>query len=171
MRILVANWHRQIVGGVETYLQTLIPALGNCGHQVSLVYGGAALPSQTTIDHPDAHMTTWEIGESGTRSTLESIAEWKPDLAFVHGLNSTELEGTLLERYPAALFATTITVPVQLAGSVIPVAMSLSVHEPSDLCAWRFIFPGAAEDLVRFLCGAVISVKQNEMRSSFGIDP
>jgi glycosyltransferase involved in cell wall biosynthesis len=105
MRILIANWHRQIVGGVETYLQTLIPVLSERGHQVSLLHGSPPSANQTTIDHPAANIPSWDVRELGIPKALESIAKWQPDLVFVHGLSSADLEGALLERYPAALFA------------------------------------------------------------------
>jgi hypothetical protein len=38
MRILIANVNRNLVGGVEKYLQTLIPGLLARGHETALLH-------------------------------------------------------------------------------------------------------------------------------------
>ena len=36
MRVAIVNWSSRRVGGVETYLSTVIPELGRGGHEIAL---------------------------------------------------------------------------------------------------------------------------------------
>lgn len=104
MRIALAHWNRKLVGGAEAYLCDLIPALLDRGHEIALIHGLPAKPEVQTID-PKGRIPTWDLSELGIRATLDQISNWNPELVFVHGLNSSEFEGALLARFPAALFA------------------------------------------------------------------
>jgi glycosyltransferase involved in cell wall biosynthesis len=95
MRILIATANRQVVGGAESYLRTLIPALGAAGHETALLHERSPRPGAPTVDS-DA-IPAW------TNPAL--AAEWKPEVVYSHGLASPALERALLDRFPAVLFA------------------------------------------------------------------
>lgn len=104
MRILIASWHRKIVGGVESYLQAVIPALLERGHELGLIHGYET-PGGDTIDPVNDNLPRWCYEQLGIQALMKRVAEWKPDLVYTHGLDSPELESALLEDYPCVLFA------------------------------------------------------------------
>jgi glycosyltransferase involved in cell wall biosynthesis len=105
MRILIANWHRNVTGGAEKYLQALLPALRARGHEIAIAYENPVDPRRETLDPPDLPLPGWGVAELGATETLKRIAEWKPDVAYVHGLEDGGLEDALQRRYRAVLFS------------------------------------------------------------------
>jgi len=105
MRVLIASWHRPIVGGTERHLQSLLPKLLERGHEVALLYGYETDGTRPTIDPPDASLPGWCVDRSGVSGALQAVAGWKPDVIYAHGSRLPELEEALLARYPAVLFA------------------------------------------------------------------
>lgn len=105
MRILIANANRQVVGGAETYLQALVPALEAAGHEAALLYEREAPNGAAAVDSASPRMPRWSA--AGTRETdaLGAVAQWRPTVAYVHGLASPTLERALLDRMPCVLFA------------------------------------------------------------------
>jgi glycosyltransferase involved in cell wall biosynthesis len=105
MRILIATRHRDVVGGVETYLQLLIPALLKRGHSIAMLYEYATSTGET-IDPPEAGLPLW-FGDDLVRNRAgwREIAAWKPDIAYAHGLGSLDLEEMLLENLPTVVYA------------------------------------------------------------------
>jgi glycosyltransferase involved in cell wall biosynthesis len=108
MRILIATSCRGIVGGLETYLQILIPALLGRGHEVALVYDFANAPSAATVDPPDAELPRWNSGDLlKDPGAWRELAEWKPDVVYSHGLESIAVEKALQQDYPTVFYAHT----------------------------------------------------------------
>ncbi len=107
MRILILNAHRHLVGGVEKYLQAIIPALISRGHAVGLVYEYAFDPAGQGIVPGQSSIPTWCLAQGNLPTILESIAGWKPDVVYSHGLENLEsfdLEEALLQAYPSVLY-------------------------------------------------------------------
>jgi glycosyltransferase involved in cell wall biosynthesis len=107
MRILITGTHRNLVGGVEKYLQAIIPGLLARGHDLGLLYQYAAPPGGEPIDPPDGSVRSWCLNELGIASALDSIARWKPDIVYSHGFDrqaSIQVEDALLEAYPIVLY-------------------------------------------------------------------
>lgn len=105
MRILIATFHRNVIGGTEKYLQALIPGLIDRGHQVAFLYEkpfDPTLESVTPSEHPVA---AYCLAEEGLASVLQAVSEWKPDVVYNQGLQAGDLEDTLLDSYPTVLFA------------------------------------------------------------------
>ena len=105
MRILIATSHRNIVGGVEKYLQTVIPALCSRGHQVAIVCEYHFNPALESIDSPGLGLTAWSTAELLPERALRSIAEWRPDVVYSQGLETTVVQAALLNAYPTVLYA------------------------------------------------------------------
>jgi glycosyltransferase involved in cell wall biosynthesis len=97
MRILVANSQSSLVGGIETYLRDLLPALLDRGHAVALLHeqGRAS----------DAVCPSWCAGGKERLDALRHVQDWRPDVAYVQGLADMELEEWLVQHFPAARFA------------------------------------------------------------------
>jgi glycosyltransferase involved in cell wall biosynthesis len=103
MRILIANWHRTVQGGVERYLSVLIPELLRRSHSIALLHGYRPR-SGVTMDPPEAGLPAWTVEEHGVDEVLEKIGAWSPDVVYLHSLESERLESLLLTRFPAVLF-------------------------------------------------------------------
>ena len=106
MRILIATTHRSIQGGIEKYVQTLIPALLDQNQQVALLYEHGACDGAETVDPSGAGLSVWCAKDLlAEPSRWEELARWKPDVVYSQGLESTEAEAALLERFPTVMYA------------------------------------------------------------------
>jgi glycosyltransferase involved in cell wall biosynthesis len=99
MRIAVISHNAAPVGGVESYVETIGPALIERGHQLGIWY-----ETGTTVVKPDPLVDTWTAA-GRTDAALRELAKWRPDVLFVQGVRSTSLEAQLLAMAPAVLFA------------------------------------------------------------------
>jgi len=103
LNILIATAHRQIVGGIEQYLRSIMPELLQRGHRLGLLYERAGLSGAPTIDTAVTGLERWEAGEHGT--SIERLAGWSPDVVYSQGLDNPALEAALVGRFPTVLFA------------------------------------------------------------------
>lgn len=105
MRLLIATGLRGVVGGVETYLESAIPALVNRGHQVALLYEHAADAGRSAIDDRCPGLPAWHF--AGGKVSLSEARQWAPDICFTNGMYDPEHEQAVLELFPTVLFAHT----------------------------------------------------------------
>ena len=105
MRILIANWSRNVSGGCEKYLQVLIPALLAHGHEVGMLYELPVHHENETVDASEPGLQAWGVRELGFETAMRSVERWQPDVVYAHGLESGELEEALYRNYPTVLFA------------------------------------------------------------------
>ena len=106
MRILIATCNRAIVGGVERYLNTLIPALVQRGHQVAILYEHSSPAGATPVDPPNAGTPIWFWEALRLNPALwQALTAWKPDVVYSHSSHSLEMESVLLSSYPTVLYA------------------------------------------------------------------
>ena len=105
MRILIETSCRGVIGGLETYLQVLIPALLERGHEMALIYDFPS-QSQATVDPPQAKLPNWpSAGLLKDSGAWDELARWMPDIVYSHGLESIEVERALQQKYAAVYFA------------------------------------------------------------------
>jgi len=106
MKIVIATQNRGIVGGVETYLQSLVPALMESGHDIALVYEHVpADPAGPTVDPRDARLPVWYVEELKRSSGhLRELMDWAPDVVYSQGLDSVEINQNLQENFPTVLY-------------------------------------------------------------------
>ena len=107
MRILIATARRNLLGGVEKYLQTVIPGLIEREHTIGLLYEYRFNPSDEAIDSRAARLPVWCLEELGLDALLHSLQDWTPDVVYSHGLDDTDLERALLDTFPVMLYAHT----------------------------------------------------------------
>ena len=105
MRILIATYHRNVIGGTEKYLQALIPGLIERGHQVAFLHEIPFNPAHESITPSEHEVETYCLEKEGLTSVLRSVADWKPDIVYNQGLQAADLEDRLVETYPTVLFA------------------------------------------------------------------
>lgn len=105
MRILIATSHRNLVGGVEKYLQRLIPALVDAGHQAALLYEYAFDSTREQVDRPELDVECCGTDEAGLEAGLKFARRWNPDIVYSQGLENAALQSALLNEYPTVLYA------------------------------------------------------------------
>jgi glycosyltransferase involved in cell wall biosynthesis len=94
VRIAVATRFVHRVGGVETYLAGVLPALADRGHEVA-VWHEFDVPSDSTAFVP-AQMGTYRIRTPGGASdVLDDLAAWRPELVFSQGMADVTSEKRL----------------------------------------------------------------------------
>jgi glycosyltransferase involved in cell wall biosynthesis len=106
VRILITTSQRNVIGGVEKYLQSLAPSLLDRGHSVALLYEHELEHAAETIDPPKAGLPAW-CSRVGRNTCLEMIAGWDPEIVYAHGLEDPSLEAALTSRYPTIFYAHT----------------------------------------------------------------
>jgi glycosyltransferase involved in cell wall biosynthesis len=103
MRITIVTRNARIVGGVESYLDVIIPLLQVAGNEVSLFCEhNTPLESRTISLGADA--PTWCVAEMGAEHSLESLRRWRPDLIYSHGLADLEIEAKAFRLAPVMVF-------------------------------------------------------------------
>jgi glycosyltransferase involved in cell wall biosynthesis len=105
MKILIATGNRNIVGGIETYLQTLIPALMQRGHQVATLTDRHSSTALATIDPPETELPAWYCEDLRRDPDLWSeVARWRPDVVYSHGIAFLDVDRELRDKYPTVTF-------------------------------------------------------------------
>lgn len=100
MRIAVLAWTDRRAGGVETYLEAVLPHLAGAGHELGLWHEVSApegrapltLPETIARHHCDAH-------------TIAALRSWAPDVVVSNGLVDAALEARLTAVAPSVLIA------------------------------------------------------------------
>jgi glycosyltransferase involved in cell wall biosynthesis len=104
LRIAIVTRNARVVGGVESYLDAIIPMLEAAGREVALFCEYDSPLTSQPISRT-ANAPTWCLNGMGTRRLFESLREWQPDLIYSHGLTDTETEARLLTLAPSIVFA------------------------------------------------------------------
>lgn len=103
MRIAVVNCHGRRVGGLETYLSAIIPALTGAGHDIGFLHETDEPKTRDRIVSKNA--TSWSVAQLGAERSLAALREWGPDLIYSHKLESPELESEVIGIAPSVFFA------------------------------------------------------------------
>jgi glycosyltransferase involved in cell wall biosynthesis len=104
MRIAVAYSYRTRIGGIETYLDTVMKGLAQSGHHLSYWYEVKSDSTSEQIELPDG-VTAWCFEELGIERALDALREWRPDIIYVQGFLDQDLEQEVLKVAPAVIFA------------------------------------------------------------------
>ncbi len=104
MRLAVVTQSRDRVGGVEAYLERLIPALAR-EHDVAFWSASSETTERGPIAlPPEATVLT---GDRRPADSIRELRDWQPDLLFAHGLDDAPLESEILHVAPAVVVAHT----------------------------------------------------------------
>src|SRR5437870_8339898 len=101
MKILIATTHRGIIGGTETYLRHLLPALRERGHEPALLYDLPAAEGREAIDDGCPGIAAWHLGVPGS---VEAAVRWRPDVCYLQGMLHPDGEEQVVARFPTVLF-------------------------------------------------------------------
>ncbi|MET0626296.1 MAG: glycosyltransferase family 4 protein [Pyrinomonadaceae bacterium] len=104
MRIAVVNWTGRRVGGTESYLGLILPALSEAGHEVAF-WHETDLPGDRDRIVAHGAVPSWDASALGVARAVEELRRWNPDLIYAHGLLSPELEAETVGVAPSVFFA------------------------------------------------------------------
>ena len=82
-RVAIVSHSRARVGGVETYLASIVPALVRAGHDVGCWFETAGAGADPVID-ANHGVESWVASPDGDGG-LADLAAWKPDVVYGHG--------------------------------------------------------------------------------------
>ena len=104
MRIVIVNATRRKVGGVESYLEQLLPAWEAQEHEAACLFesGADAASDGIRIRH---EVPTWQADPSNATTALQALQAWKPDLIFLHSQIDPSLKDRLLSIAPGVFYA------------------------------------------------------------------
>jgi len=104
MRLAIVTRDARVAGGVETYLDTVIPLLEAAGHEIALLSEYDA-PSTSRPIGRSASAPAWCVAEIGATRAIDSVQRWRPEMIFTHGLFNLEIERRALAITSAIAFA------------------------------------------------------------------
>jgi glycosyltransferase involved in cell wall biosynthesis len=106
MRIAVVNYTSKKIGGVESYLQSVLPFLRERGHLLSF-WAETDIPHHRPLIALPQGTTLWSAApdQLGVDAACEALKEWKPDVLYVHKVEDPATEERLLEIAPAVFFS------------------------------------------------------------------
>lgn len=103
MRIAFAAHRASRIGGVESYLATIVPSLRNAGHDVACWFETDDITRESILAG-EPGIKVWTAGDRHD-DAVRSLRAWAPDVLYVHGLTSPVRERELLTLAPAVCFA------------------------------------------------------------------
>lgn len=104
MRIAIVNSNTRRIGGVETYLNTIIPELSRAGHEIAF-WSEVDLPVERARVELPPEAPSWCVAELGAPRALSSLRDWQPDVIYAHKLADPELERLVQNLAPSVFFA------------------------------------------------------------------
>lgn len=104
MRVAVLARNRRKGGGVESYLDGIIPELLKLGHDVAFISEVEGPLDREQIPLPEG-VPAWAFSESGAEDALRILRAWKPDVIYAHSFFDPALEARTLEVAPSVFFA------------------------------------------------------------------
>jgi glycosyltransferase involved in cell wall biosynthesis len=104
MRIAIVNALSTRAGGIETYLDSVIPALNRAGHEIAFFSQFESLPEQERIYLP-AEAPHWCTGQIGIERALAELSAWRPTVIYVHAISDSSVEARIITNAPAVLYA------------------------------------------------------------------
>ena len=104
MRIAIVTRSRRKIGGVEQYLDALMPELLDRGHEVAF-WCEFDLPHDRQSIALPAGIPSWCAAELGGTTSCAKLREWKPEVVYCHGVENTSAEAEMQTIAPAIFFA------------------------------------------------------------------
>lgn len=104
MRIVVGHASDRWLGGIETYIGLLLPALLERGHDVLFLHernDGTDRPGIPALDR----VARVSVARLGIDAAVQESRAWKPDVLFAQGFEDPEIEARALTVAPAVAFA------------------------------------------------------------------
>jgi glycosyltransferase involved in cell wall biosynthesis len=107
-RIAVVNWTGRRAAGIETYVEFLLEALTDCGHDVALWAETDEPAGRTPLTVPEGRVR-WCAAVDGLEASMAALRGWSPRLLIVNGMVDHALEARLIGLGPSVFIAHTYT--------------------------------------------------------------
>lgn len=104
VKIAVIAGNREVVGGAELYLRWLLPALLGRGHELALGFERSLVDPERAIER-GLQLPSWSLPELGREAWLDRLQRFRPDVAYVHGIEDPDLESALATNFPGIFYA------------------------------------------------------------------
>ena len=104
MRIAFVNRTCRKVGGIETYLDVVLPGLDRRGVDVALLHEIDRPGDRQRLSLSD-DAPTWCVEGLGAEVALRRLRDWRPDVIYAHSMRDMNLEPHLTSVAPVFLFA------------------------------------------------------------------
>ena len=105
MRVLVSNDGFGDAGGVQTYLDAVVPALAARGHAIAILYLSSDVFGQASAASAGAvAVERISIAERGIDAAMADARAWAPDVSFSHNMRDLDVETRLLDAAPVVKF-------------------------------------------------------------------
>lgn len=101
MRVAVAAWTIRYAGGVESYLEQIVPAMRAAGIDVSFFHEVDQPSDRARIDIGDVPVFNAARGVDAAATALQA---WKPDVMYMHGLRDPQTYERLTALAPSVSF-------------------------------------------------------------------
>jgi glycosyltransferase involved in cell wall biosynthesis len=92
------------LGGVETYLSDIIPALRQAGHALAIACECEPQSGAESIMRDAGDIEIFSAARLSSRGVVEAVKQWRPDLVYAHGLDDPWLEHALTRLAPTVFF-------------------------------------------------------------------
>ena len=92
------------MGGVETYLNTIIPELSRAGHDLAF-WSEVDVPADRSRIELPLQAPAWCVAELGREAALAGLRAWRPDVIYSHKLSDPDIERAVLSVAPSVFFA------------------------------------------------------------------
>ncbi|MBC7842017.1 MAG: glycosyltransferase family 4 protein, partial [Gemmatimonadaceae bacterium] len=102
MRVALASWTIRHAGGIESYLEQIIPAMRATGLDVAFFHEVDQPSDRARIDIGDVPL--FSVASNGADAALTALRAWKPDVLYMHGLSDTRTFQRLTALGPSVSF-------------------------------------------------------------------
>ena len=92
------------MGGVETYLNTIIPELAQAGHEMAF-WSEVDEPAERAQISLPSGSPAWCVAELGAERALKELRDWQPGITYTHNLSDPGLEAETERIAPSVFFA------------------------------------------------------------------
>jgi glycosyltransferase involved in cell wall biosynthesis len=103
MRIALVCWSSRKVGGTESYLHHLLPALART--QEIALFCEIDRPAHLPSPNIPPTVPFWVVEHQGASAALAALRHWQPTVIYLHGLQDRALEAQLLAIAPVVFAA------------------------------------------------------------------
>ncbi len=104
MRIVFLTHFRRKVGGAETYLSGILPALLQRGHEIGICTQVEGPADRPALEIPE-EVIEWSLTRLDQNQALKQIAGWRPDVVFCQGIADIGFEARILTLAPGIFYA------------------------------------------------------------------
>ncbi len=102
MRIAIVTHSKSVIGGVETYLEEVIPKFLRRGHVLGFWAETASLGGEYEIRMPPS-IKIWSAA-ADPEQALADLRAWQPDVLYTHGLANPSVEEDVFAIAPTVFF-------------------------------------------------------------------